>query len=195
MDYLNSKNEIIYSELLCDEISKVDETLLKAAKKDRQVGGTTLLLSILDQSTLWVANVGDSRGVLKNSKGEVIPLSFDHKPSQIKEKKRIEEAGGYVSLNGVWRVQGVLATSRALGDYPLKDQKVVVCEPDVLSFQLNKNPPDFAILASDGLWDTHTNEEAVSHVEASLKKSDSVLSAAKNLARDAFDKGSTDNVS
>jgi len=25
-----------------------------------------------------------------------------------------------VSLNGVWRVQGVLATSRALGDFPLK---------------------------------------------------------------------------
>ena len=65
---------------------------------------------------------------------------------QLKEKKRVEEAGGYVSLNGVWRVQGVLATSRALGDYPLKDQKVIVCEPDILSFQLNKNPPDFAIL-------------------------------------------------
>ena len=45
--------------------------------------GTTLLLSILDDSTLWVANVGDSRGVLKNTKGEVIPLSFDHKPSQV----------------------------------------------------------------------------------------------------------------
>ena len=45
-----------------------------------------------------------------------------------------------MSLNGVWRVQGVLATSRALGDYPLKDQKVIVCEPDILSFQLNKNP-------------------------------------------------------
>ena len=114
---------------------------------------------------------------------------------QIKEKKRIEEAGGYVSLNGVWRVQGVLATSRALGDYPLKDQKVVVCEPDVLSFQLDKTIPEFAILASDGLWDTHSNDEAVNNVDASLKKSDSVLNAAKNLARDAFDKGSTDNVS
>ena len=107
----------------------------------------------------------------------------------------MEEAGGYVSLNGVWRVQGVLATSRALGDYPLKDQKVIVCEPDILSFQLKKNPPDFAILASDGLWDTHSNEEAINYVHNYLQTSDSVLNAAKNLARDAYKKGSTDNVS
>jgi len=98
-------------------------------------------------------------------------------------------------LNGVWRVQGVLATSRALGDYPLKDQKVVVCEPDVLSFQLDETSPHFAVLASDGLWDTHSNEQAVNHVEASLKKSDSMLNAARDLARDAFIKGSTDNIS
>ena len=39
IDYLNAKNEILYSELLCDEIAKVDEALIKAAKKDRQVGG------------------------------------------------------------------------------------------------------------------------------------------------------------
>lgn len=32
----------------------------------------------------------------------------------------LQEAGGFVAMNGVWRVQGVLATSRALGDYPLK---------------------------------------------------------------------------
>ena len=59
-------------------------------------------------------------------------------------------------MNGVWRVQGVLATSRALGDYPLKERKVIVSEPDVLSFKLSTEPhlrPEFAVLASDGLWD------------------------------------------
>jgi len=88
-----------------------------------------------------VANVGDSRGILCDAKGTVIPLSFDHKPQQVskfstnnlstggsshliaqqlKERKRIQEAGGFISFNGVWRVAGILATSRALGDFPLK---------------------------------------------------------------------------
>ena len=52
--------------------------------------------------------------------GQAVPMSYDHKPCQLKEKKRIQEAGGFVAMNGVWRVMGVLATSRALGDYPLK---------------------------------------------------------------------------
>lgn len=174
-----------------------------------QIGGTTLLLAILDcsSSTLWVANVGDSRGVLSNSssipKGEVMPLSFDHKPSQLKERKRIEEAGGFVAMNGVWRVQGILATSRALGDFPLKDKNLITCEPDILSFRLKKLDSEFAILASDGLWDTHSNEEAAQFIKSQLKNSNldnkssrkqKIEDAAKGLAMDSYRKGSTDNV-
>lgn len=32
---------------------------------------------------LIVANVGDSRGVMCDSRGNAIPLSFDHKPQQV----------------------------------------------------------------------------------------------------------------
>lgn len=32
---------------------------------------------------------------------------------------------------------GILATSRALGDYPLKDKKFVIADPDILTFDLN----------------------------------------------------------
>lgn len=39
---------------------------------------------------------------------------------------------------------------------------MVVCDPDILSFNIRDHRMHFAILASDGLWDTHTNEEAVS---------------------------------
>lgn len=37
----------------------------------------------MEGSKLIVANVGDSRGVMCNSKGKAIPLSFDHKPQQV----------------------------------------------------------------------------------------------------------------
>lgn len=40
-----------------------------------------------------MANVGDSRGVLCDKDGNAIPLSHDHKPYQLKERKRIKRAG------------------------------------------------------------------------------------------------------
>ena len=86
--------------------------------------GSTLILTIHDAGSVWVANVGDSRGVFSTDSGLAVPMSYDHKPCQLKEKKRIQEAGGFVAMNGVWRVMGVLATSRALGDYPLKVPRV-----------------------------------------------------------------------
>ena len=118
----------------------------------------------------------------------------------MKERKRIEDAGGFIAMNGVWRVQGILATSRAMGDFPLKDKKVVTCEPDILSFRLKKLDSEFAILASDGLWDTHSNEEAVQFIKSSLNENNKtsrkqqIENAAKNLAIDSHRKGSTDNV-
>ena len=53
---------------------------------DFVLSGTTLLLSILVDKTLIVANVGDSRGVMATRSGDIIPLSYDHKPSQVKLK-------------------------------------------------------------------------------------------------------------
>lgn len=47
--------------------------------------GSTALVALLDSAhgQLTVANVGDSRGILCDAKGTVIPLSFDHKPQQV----------------------------------------------------------------------------------------------------------------
>lgn len=64
----------------------------------------------------------------------IIPLCFWKK---VRERKRIKEAGGFIAFKGVWRVAGILATSRALGDYPLKEKKLVIADPDILTFDLN----------------------------------------------------------
>lgn len=109
----------------------------------------------------------------------------------MREKKRIEGAGGFIAFNGVWRVAGILATSRALGDYPLKDRKLVIADPDILTFDLSNHRPQFLIFASDGLWDMFTNEEAVAFVKERLNEP---LFGAKSITLQAYYKGSLDNI-
>lgn len=60
--------------------------------------------------------MGDSRAVACVC-GVARPLSFDHKPVNAEESRRINAAGGWVEFN---RVNGNLALSRALGDFSFK---------------------------------------------------------------------------
>lgn len=52
--------------------------------------------------------------------------------------------------NGVWRVQGSLAISRAIGDIHLKEW--IISEPEIRKLPIISDC-EFLILASDGLWD------------------------------------------
>jgi len=100
-------------------------------------------------------------------------------------------AGGFVVFNGVWRVVGVLAMSRALGDYPLKENNIVIANPDVLTFDLADIDARFMILATDGLWDMFDNDEACSFVSSHF---DEPHFGARSLALAAYQRGSLDNV-
>lgn len=104
---------------------------------------------------------------------------------------RIQQAGGFVSFNGVWRVAGVLATSRALGDLPLKEKNFLIADPDILTFDLQELEPRFMILATDGLWDYFSNEEAVEFV---LDRLSEPHFGAKSLVLQAYYRGSLDNI-
>ncbi|OXU30116.1 hypothetical protein TSAR_003792 [Trichomalopsis sarcophagae] len=183
--------EINYGRLLTDQVLAVDRLLVNAAKKNMDVAGTTALIAILEGNKLIVANVGDSRGVMCDGKGNAIPLSFDHKPQQQRERNRINKAGGVVTFNGVWRVAGILATSRALGDYPLKDKKFVIAEPDILTFDLDDHNPMFLVLASDGLWDTFSNEEAIAFIKERINEPHF---GAKSITLQSYYRGSLDNI-
>jgi len=92
----------------------------------------------------------------------------------------------------VWRVNGILATSRALGDLGLKTNHIVSPEPDVRAFDLREHKPLFIILATDGLWDVFTNAEAVRFIHSHMGETDY---GAKSLAIEAHARGSLDNVS
>lgn len=186
------ENSILsYPAILEQHILSVDKEMLEKLSASYDEAGTTCLIALLSDKELTVANVGDSRGVLCDKDGNAIALSHDHKPYQLKERKRIKRAGGFISFNGSWRVQGILAMSRSLGDYPLKNLNVIIPDPDVLAFDLDKLQPEFMILASDGLWDAFSNEEAVRFIKERL---DEPHYGAKSIVLQSFYRGCPDNI-
>ncbi|KAI3463244.1 hypothetical protein Pfo_019907 [Paulownia fortunei] len=118
--------------------------------------GTTAVVAVVCSSHIIVANCGDSRAVLYRGK-EAIALSIDHKPNQEDEYARIEASGGKVIQWNGHRVFGVLAMSRSIGDRYLKPW--IIPEPQVM-FVPRAREDECLVLASDGLWDVMTNEEA-----------------------------------
>ncbi|KAL3087160.1 hypothetical protein niasHS_005399 [Heterodera schachtii] len=130
--------------------------------------GSTACVVLLFKDKLVVANIGDSRCVLCRA-GKAVELSADHKPEDLKEKERIEAAGGSVSEDG--RVNGGLNLTRAFGDHfykqterlPLKDQMITAL-PDVTVTERHAEADEFLIVACDGIWNSMTSQEACDFV-------------------------------
>eukprot|EP00762_Andalucia_godoyi_P001099 ANDGO_01983.mRNA.1 Protein phosphatase 2C homolog 1 len=147
--------------------------------------GTTALVCYIRGNKLWMANAGDSRGVLSRN-GHATRLSIDHVPVLPEEEARIEKYGGFVSNDG--RVNGVLAVSRALGDLFL--QPMVSPEPYVFCMDL-KPTDNLLVMACDGLWDVMDDQYAIDIA----KSIDDPRLAAVRLRDLAYHTGSTDNIS
>ncbi|GLT56903.1 hypothetical protein SLA2020_299160 [Shorea laevis] len=171
---------------IADAYNHTDSELLKSENTQNRDAGSTASTAILVGDRLLVANVGDSRAVICRG-GNAIAVSRDHKPDQSDERQRIEDAGGFVMWAGTWRVGGVLAVSRAFGDRLLK--QYVVADPEIQEEKIDSSL-EFLILASDGLWDVVTNEEAV----AMIKPMEDPEEAARRLMQEAYQRGSADNI-
>ncbi len=171
---------------IVESYQQTDQDYLKTEINQNRDAGSTASTAVLVGDRLLVANVGDSRAVICRG-GEAFALSSDHKPNRADERQRIEDAGGVVMWVGTWRVGGVLAVSRAFGDRLLK--QYVVAEPEIQEDTIEEGV-DFLILASDGLWDVVTNQEAVSMV---LSIEDA-QEAANKLTEEAYRRGSADNI-
>lgn len=81
-------------------------------------GGSTLILAAVHGRMLYVACLGDARAVLYDG-DSTVAMSEDHKPGNPDEGRRITKCGGFVQFG---RVCGILAVSRALGDFEFKFQ-------------------------------------------------------------------------
>jgi serine/threonine protein phosphatase PrpC len=133
--------------------------------------GSTAIIILRRRDMVWVANVGDSRAVM-NSGHNVIDLTNDHKPMRPDEYRRITLLGGTVKkafLGDVDRVNGVLALSRAIGDFSLSPH--VTWKPEISTNRLHdKNHYIFA--ATDGVWDVLSSQETVEIINKKLMNND-----------------------
>jgi len=167
IDRIHSDTENLFIE--CFEQTDRD---LKASNVHSEVSGSTGVVVLLTPDQLYTANVGDSRAILGRQKGDkvlAIPLTEDQKPDSPLEQARILSYGGYVSPESkehgparVWLRAGEgpgLAMARSFGDH-MCSHVGVVATPEVKKFNLL--PEDrVIIIASDGVWEFISNDEAI----------------------------------
>ncbi|KAG8527938.1 uncharacterized protein KY384_006854 [Bacidia gigantensis] len=204
---LSSKTKLASTELLAPALS-----------------GACALLSFYDSSSnlFRTACTGDSRAVLgrkaASGKWTATPLSEDQTggtPSEILRLRQEHPGEPEVTLNG--RILGQLEPSRAFGDasykWPkklqeqikakffgrtpasrLKSPPYVTAEPIITTTKIEPENGDFVVLATDGLWEMLTNEEAVGLVGQWLEKqhqqsdgSSSPIAWAKSFTASAAD--------
>lgn len=122
--------------------------------------GSCAIVSIIIDSKVYIANVGDSRAIMSAEGGKrVLALSKDHKPNEEGEVFRITQNGGKIyqtqtmvpkldgsgneCILGPHRVfPGRLSVSRSFGDIEAKlpkyggNMSVIIAEPEIRQFKV-----------------------------------------------------------
>jgi len=179
---------------------QTDRNLRTLQVNNNWSSGSTACTAVLLRERLIIANVGDSRAVICKG-GNAVALSTDHKPNRADERQRIEEAGGVLICDHTSIVgdlvklpeTNISATcpaqlSRSFGDSKFKPHKVVA-DPEIEEDTIEEGV-DFLVLATAGLWNVVSNQEAVSMVQSIPDAKE----AAHFLKEEAFRRGSNDNI-
>lgn len=172
----------------------VDDALKSEPLIDPLFAGTTACVAIYQNSTLVLANAGDSRAVCARrmkreacSSGQneaeyeyiACDLTQDQNPDVPAEMERILEMGGYVSMPPspglsarVWldqhHTQIGLAMARSIGDHAIAEAGVIA-EPVVTCYEVTPDD-EFLILASDGVWEFISSTQAVNIIADNLSR-------------------------
>ncbi|MFT7803454.1 protein phosphatase 1A-like [Arapaima gigas] len=168
-----------------------------ARRENWDRSGSTAAAVMLSPQRIYFINCGDSRTLLCRD-GRVCFYTEDHKPCNPREKERIQNAGGSVTLQ---RINGSLAVSRALGDFDFKEvewrtqtEQLVSPEPEVCG--LERSPSDeFLVVACDGVWDALNNEELCAFVHSRLRVTNDLREVCAQVIDLCLYKGSLDNIS
>ncbi|KAL2096363.1 hypothetical protein ACEWY4_008511 [Coilia grayii] len=176
----------------------IDRQMHEQTRRDNwDRSGSTATAVMISPRHFYFINCGDSRAFLCRG-GRVHFYTEDHKPCNPRERERIQNAGGRVTLQ---RVNGSLAVSRALGDFDFKavgwrpqTEQLVSPEPEV--YELERSEEDeFLVVACDGVWDAMTNEDLCAFVRSRLQVCDDLREVCTQVLDLCLYKGSLDNMS
>lgn len=158
--------------------NRMQESLLEAAILSLDTSlpqaagaGSTAIVMVKQEkkNALWVANVGDSVGIVAeydpvDDSSKIIYRTSPHKPHLPEERARIEAKGGVVlepqMMGDSSRViiptggmEMALAMSRTLGDVEGKRLGYLTAQPKIDRIPLDTSKKQFVIAATDGLVD------------------------------------------
>lgn len=154
---------------------------------DDSLSGTTCVTAWFQDSHVYLANAGDSRAVLgtANPRGDVVAMDLTHDQTAFRadERARVIKAGARIMTSGEKDGQAFYnsadeytaddpprcylqkctlpgtAFTRSIGD-TIAEMVGVVSTPEVLVHKL-AHADRFLILASDGVWEFISSQEAV----------------------------------
>uniref|UniRef100_A0A453SHL1 protein-serine/threonine phosphatase n=1 Tax=Aegilops tauschii subsp. strangulata TaxID=200361 RepID=A0A453SHL1_AEGTS len=178
----------ILKESLLRAVQDIDLTFSKEGKRRRKRNSS-------NHEDFALANYG---GPLYNVK----ELTRDHHPDREDERRRVEAAGGYVlEWAGVYRVNGELALSRAIGDVPFK-RYGVISTPELTGWQLLSANDSFLIASSDGVFEKMSMQDVCDmmlYAKYGVNQDFEPLAVVQQNLADfivhlALQKGTTDNV-
>ena len=153
----------------------------------RVSAGCTAVCCLVRGDEIVCANAGDSRAVMCRG-GQAVPLSYDHKPSQERERARVHAAGGFIrEAGGHHRINGNLNLSRSLGDLKYKQnralppsEQMITAQPDIIAHRI-KPEDEFLVVACDGIWDVMSSQAVVDFVRPRLRQRRPPASIAEEL--------------
>ncbi|CAH8379838.1 unnamed protein product [Eruca vesicaria subsp. sativa] len=159
--------------------------------------GSCCLAGVIYNGLVYIANAGDSRAVLgryeRGSGVRAVQLSVEHNANIESARQELwsmhpNDPNILVLKHRMWRVKGIIQVTKSIGDAYLKraefnrepllpkfrvgehfTKPILSADPSITVTRL-KPEDEFMILASDGLWEHLSNQEAVNIVHSSPRQ-------------------------